>query len=100
MNVPMNYDDEAECLRTPPLLLHKRDKLGTMTTADKIVLKKTNDKISFAPDVSFAQRTSLRPQVPRTKKTQGTRCKSTPQRMTHQVAPPLVHLRNVLGSVQ
>ena len=65
MNVPMNYDDEAERLLTHPLLPPKEDKPGTMSTADKIVLKKTTINISFAPDVKFVQWTLLILDVPR-----------------------------------
>ena len=97
MNVPKEYDDDVECLIIHPLLLPKEDVPGIMTAADKVILKKTNDKIYFAPDVSFVQQTSLTPQIPRIKKIQGTRKKSMPQRVTHQIAPPQVHRKSMLG---
>ena len=97
MNVPMNYDDEAERLLTHPLLLPKEDKSETMSTADKNVLKKTTNNISFAPNVKFTQRTLLRPKVPRINEEQETRQKSMPQRVTNQVAPSLKHCRSMLG---
>ena len=69
MNVPQDYDDEAERLRTHPLLPPKEDDSTKLSTADITVLNKTTNKISFAPDVKFTQRTLLRPIVPRIKKT-------------------------------
>ena len=74
----MNYDDDAERLRTHPLLLPKEDKSETLSTVDKIVLKNTTKNIPFAPDVKFVQQTLLPPNVPRTKKTNGTIMKSMP----------------------
>ena len=52
MIVPTYYDDDAERLRTHPILLPKEDDSKTSSTADKNVLKKTTDDISFAPDIS------------------------------------------------
>ena len=97
MNVPMDYDDDAERLRTHPLLLPKEDKSETMSTADKHVLKKTTNNFSFAPDVKLTQRILLRPKVPRLNKEQEARQKSMPQRVTNQVALPLKHCRSVLA---
>ena len=97
MNVPKEYDDEEERPRTHPLLLPKEDIPGTMTATDKVVLKKTNDKILFAPNVSFAQRKPLRRSVRRIPKPQGTKKKSVLQRVTQRVVSPLVHRMNVLG---
>ena len=93
MDVPKDYDDEAERLSTHSLLRSNEDVPGTMTAADKTVLKKTNDKVSFAPCVSFVQRKSLKQPVRRTPKTQGTKTKSMPQRVTSL----LVHHMNMLG---
>ena len=73
MNVPQDYDDEAERIRTHPLLLPKEDDSTKLSTADITVLNKTTNKISFAPDVKFTQRTLLRPNVPRINKQQNTR---------------------------
>ena len=56
MNVPKQYNDEAERLWTHPLLLPKEDVPCTIYVADKAVLDKTNDKISFMPRVLFAQK--------------------------------------------
>ena len=58
MNVRKEYNNEAERILTPPLLLLHEDVTGTISGADKAVLKKTNDKITFAPRVSFAQKPS------------------------------------------
>ena len=50
MNAPQDYDDDAERLRTHPLLLPKQEeKSEEMSTEDKNVLKKTTNKIVFAP---------------------------------------------------
>ena len=76
MNVPQDYDDEAERLRTHPLLLTKEDDSTKLLTADNNVLNKTTNNISFAQDVKFTQRTLLRPNVPRINKEQNTRQKS------------------------
>ena len=65
MNVPQDYDDEAERLRTHHLLLPKDDDSTKLSTADIIVLNKTTNKIAFAPDVKLTQRTLLRPNVVR-----------------------------------
>ena len=65
--------------------------------ADKNVLNKTTNTISFAPDVKFTQRTLLRPNVPRINKEQNTRQKSVRQQVTNTVASPLTHRRSVLG---
>ena len=73
MNVPTDYDDEAERLRTHPLLLPKKDDSKQLSEADKNVLKKTTNNIYFAPDVKFTQRTLLRPYVPRINEEQNTR---------------------------
>ena len=73
MNVPQDYDDEAERIRTHPLLLTKEDDSKKFSTADKNVLKKTTINISFALDVKFTQRTLLRPKVPRLNKEQEAR---------------------------
>ena len=97
MNVPINYEGEAEHLRTHPLLLPKEDKSEKMSTADKNVLKKTTNNISFAPNVKFTQQTLLRPNVPRINKKQNTRQKSVRQQVTNTVASPLTHRRSVLG---
>ena len=79
MHAPMDYDDDAERLRTHLLLLLKEDKSETMSTADKNFPKKTTNNISLAPNVKFTQRTLLRPNVPRINKEQGTRQKLMPQ---------------------
>ena len=79
MNAHVDYDDDAERLRTHPLLLHKEDKSEAMSTADKNVLKRTTNNISFALNVKLTQRTLLKPNVPRIHKDQGTRHKSMPQ---------------------
>ena len=97
MNVPQDYDDEAERPRTHPLLLTKDDDSIKLSTADKNVLNKTTNNISFAQDVKFTQRTLLRPNVPRINKEQNTRQKLVRQQVTNTVAPPLTHRRNVLG---
>ena len=89
MNVPQDCDDEAERLRTHPLLLLKEDDSTKLSTADTIVLNKTTNKISFARDVNFTQRTLLRPNVPRINKKQNTRQKSVRQQVTNTVASPL-----------
>ena len=68
MNVPQDYDDEAERLRTHPLLLPKEDDSTKLSTADKNVLNKTTNNSSFAPDVKFTQRTLLRSNVQRINK--------------------------------
>ena len=96
MNVPEDYDDEAERLRTHPLLLPKEDDSTTLSTADITVLNKTTNKISFAPDVKFTQRTLLRPIVPRIKKQQNGRQKSVRQQVTNTQSSPLTHRRSVL----
>ena len=62
MNVPTDYDDEAERLCTHPLLLPKDDDSEGLSNADKNVLKKTTNNISFAPDVKFTQQKLLRPE--------------------------------------
>ena len=50
MNAPQDYDDDAERLRTHPLLLPKQEEESEeMSTEDKNVLKKTTNKIVFAP---------------------------------------------------
>ena len=97
MNVPQDYDDEAERLRTHPLLLPKEDDSTKLSTAVIIVLNKTTNKTSFAPDVKFTQRTLLRPNVPRINKQQNVRQKSVRQQVTNTVASPLTHRRSVLG---
>ena len=97
MNVPTDYDDEAERLRTHRLLLPTEEDSKGLSTADKNDLKKTTNNISFAPDVKFAQRTLLRPSVPRIKKEHNMRQESMRQQMTNTVAPPLTHRRSVLG---
>ena len=68
MNAPKDYNNKAEHLRTHPLLLPKEDDPGIVISADKAVLKKTNDKISFSPRVSLAKKTPI-----------GTKKKSMPQ---------------------
>ena len=96
MNVPKDYDDDAERLRTHPLLLPKEDNSGELSTENKNVLKKTTNNISLALDVKFIQRTLLRPQVLKPQmKEMGQ--KSMPQRVTNQVATPLKHRRSVSG---
>ena len=65
MNVPKDYDDAAERMSTHPLLLPKEDVPGTVPAADKAVLENTNGKVYFAPNISFAQRKSLRQKVRR-----------------------------------
>ena len=97
MNVPQDYDDEAERLRTHPLLLPKDDDSTKLSTADTNVLNKTTNNISFAPDVNFTQRTLLRPNVPRINKQQNTRQKVVRRQVTNTVASPLTHRRSVLG---
>ena len=97
MNVPQDYDNESERLRTHPLLLPKEDDSTKLSTADKNVLNKTTNNISFAPDVKFTQRTLLRPNVPRINMEQNTRQKSVRQQVTNTVASPLTHHRSVLG---
>ena len=97
MNVPQDYDDEAERLRTHPLLLLKDDDSKKLSMADKNVLNKTTNNISFAPDVKFTQRTLLKPNVPRINKEQNTIQKSVRQQVTNTVTPPLTHHRSVLG---
>ena len=100
MNVPQDYDDDAERLRTHPELLPKQEaKTGKLSTEDTNVLKKATTKISFSPSVKFTeqfQRTLLRPKVTRRRK-QGTVQESILQRVTHQVATPLKNRRSVLG---
>ena len=61
MNVPTDYDDEAERLRTHPLLLHKEDDSKELSEVDKNVLKKATNNTSFAPNVKFTQQKLLRP---------------------------------------
>ena len=97
MNVPRDYDDEAERLRTHPLLLPKEDESKGLSTVDKNVLKKTTNNNSFAPDVKFTHRTLIRPNVPRINKKQNTRQKSVRQQVTNTIASPLTHRRSVLG---
>ena len=67
INVPQDYDDDAERLRTHPLLLPKQEEeTEELSTEEKNVLKKTTNNISFSPNVKFAeqfQQTLLRPQV-------------------------------------
>ena len=67
MNVPQDYDDDAERLRTHPDLLPKqKEETEELSTEDKNVLKKTSNNISFSPSVKFTeqfQQTLLRPQV-------------------------------------
>ena len=53
MNVPKEYDGEAERLLTHPLLLPKQDIPNIITKPDKAALKKTNDTISLARRVFF-----------------------------------------------
>ena len=96
-NVPTDYDDEAEHLRTHPLLLTKEDDSKGLSTADKNIIKKTTNNISFAPDVKFTQRTLLRPNVPRINKEHNTRQESMQQQVTNTVAPLLTHHISVLG---
>ena len=99
MNVPQDYDDDAESLRTHPRLLSKKEETEEMWTEDQNVLKKTINNILFLPSVKFTeqfQRTLLRPEVTRLRK-QGTRQKSMPQRVTDQVATPLKNCRSSLG---
>ena len=55
MNVPTDYDNDPERLHTHPLLLPKEDDSKPLSTADKNVLKKMTNNISFAPDVKFTQ---------------------------------------------
>ena len=97
MNVPQDYDNEAERLRTHPLLLPKNDDSKKLSMADKNVLNKTTNNISFAPDVKFTQRTLLKPNVPRINKEQNTIQKSVRQQVTNTVTLPLTHHRSVLG---
>ena len=99
MNVPQDYDDDTESLRTHPLLLPKEEETEEMWTEDKNVLKKTINNILFSPSVKFTeqfQRTLLRPEVTRLRK-QGTIQKPVPQQVTDQVATPLKNCGNVLG---
>ena len=84
-DIPKEYDDEAECLLTHPLLLLKEDVQGIMSTADKAVLGKTHDRLSFALHVSFAHKTPTE-----------TETKSMPQRMKQQVYTLLVHWKTVI----
>ena len=95
MDVPQDYDNEAERLRTHPLLLPKEDDSTKLSTANKNVLNKTTNNVSFVPDVKFTQRTPLRPNVPRINKEKNTRQKSVQQQVTNIVAPPLTHRRSV-----
>ena len=75
MNAPQDYDDDAERLRTHPLLLpEQEEETEEMSTEDKNVLKKTTNNISFSTSVKFTeqfQRTLLRSKVTRRRK-QGT----------------------------
>ena len=91
MNVPPDYDDGAERLRTHPLLLPKEDDSTKLSTADTNVLNMATNKISFAPDVKFTQQTLLRPNVPRINKQQNVKQKSVRQQVTNTVASPLTH---------
>ena len=84
-------------LKTLPLPLPKEDDSKWLSTADKNVLKKTTNNISFAPDVKFTQQTILRPNVPRINKEQNTRQESMRQQVTNTVVSPLMHCRSVLG---
>ena len=97
MNVPTDYDDEAERLRTHPLLLPHDDDSKELSEADQNVLKKTTNNTSFAPDVKFTQETLLRPHVPRINRDQNTKQESMRQQVTNTVAPLLTHRRSVLG---
>ena len=101
MNVPQDYDDDAERLRTHPLLLPKQEEESEeMSTEDKNVLKKTTNNILFSPSVKFTeqfQRTLLRPQVTRRKK-QGTVQDWILQGVTHRDATPPKNCRSVLGA--
>ena len=47
MNVPIDYNDDAERLFTHPLLLPKEDKPGTMSTAEKNCIKKYDQQYFF-----------------------------------------------------
>ena len=93
MNVPQDYDDKAERLRTHPLLLPKEDDSTKLSTTDTVVLNKTTNKMSFARDVKFTQRTLLRPNIPRINKQQNTRQKLVRQQVTNTVASRLTHRR-------
>ena len=97
MNVPSDYDDEAERLRTHPLLLPKEEDSKELSEADKHVLKNTTNNISFAPAVKFTQQTLLRPHVPKIVKEPNIRQELMRQQVTNTVAPPLTHRRSVLG---
>ena len=79
---------EAFYLIVAHLLLMQEDITGTVSAADKAVMKKTNDKISFPQNVPFTQRKSLRTTVRRILKTKS---------MQYQVTSPLVNCRNLLG---
>ena len=99
MNVPQDYDDDAERLRTHPLLLPKQEETEEMPTEDKNVLKKTTKNISFSPSVKFTeqfQRALLRPQVKLIQK-EMTGQELMPNIVTTQVATPLKNCRSVLG---
>ena len=71
MNIPKDYDNEAERLLTYPNLLPKQDIPGTMPETDRAVLMKTIKKNMLRP-VSFAQE--------KTHKTIGTDTKLMSQR--------------------
>ena len=100
MNIPQDYDNDAERLRTHPLLLPKQEEESEeLSTEDKNVLKKTTNNISFSPSVKFTeqfQRTLLRPQVTLIRKNLAGQ-ESMPQRVTNQVATSLKNRRSVLG---
>ena len=63
MNAPTDNDDDSELLRTHPILPPNEDESKGLSEADKNVLKKRTNSISFAPAVKFTQRTLLRPHV-------------------------------------
>ena len=98
MKVPIDYDDEVERLRRQPLLLPKEYDSKELSEADKNVLKKMTNNISFALAVKFTQRrTLLRPHVPKINREQNTKQDSMRQQVTNTVVPPLTHKRSVLG---
>ena len=56
MNVPEDYDNDVERLRTHPLLLLKQEEESEeMSTEDKNVLKKTSHNVLFSPSVKFSE---------------------------------------------
>ena len=89
MNIPKEYDNEAECLTMHPDILSKNSSTNTLLQTDKVVLKKSFPvtlrikQVPYTPNVSFWQKGAV-------KKTR-TKLKTVSQRLKKQASPTPVH---------